>query len=70
MAVVAMSGEEVISCLHTGKGRNTGGLLTDIDMVVTLETPLPIETDEGLFKMADEKHPTTELDQSFSRQLG
>jgi hypothetical protein len=67
--MVAVRAEYIVSSLKTGKHRDPYGLLSYIEVVLAPESPLSIETHQGLFKMANQEHLATRLEETFLWQL-
>jgi hypothetical protein len=56
MSVVAMSRKTIVAIARAGKRRDSGGFLTDVDMVMSAELFPCIQIDERFFKVANEEH--------------
>jgi len=67
--MVTVGAEHIVPSLQTGKHGDPYGLLSYIEVVLAPESPLLIETHEGLFKMANEKHLAARLYEAFLWQL-
>jgi hypothetical protein len=69
VTMVTVRRKEIVALSHAGDSRHSGCLLPDVNMVVAPEVALIIETDEGLFEMADEKHSAEKFKQIFPCHL-
>ncbi len=67
--MVAVGAENIVPSLQTGKHGNPDGLLSNIEVVLAPESPLSIETHQGLFKMANQEHLAARLYEAFLWQL-
>jgi hypothetical protein len=69
VAMIAVGAEHIVPSLQTGKDGDPYGLLADIEVVLAPESPLSIETHQGLFKTANQEHHTARLYEAFLWQL-
>jgi hypothetical protein len=69
MAMVSVSGEEIIVGAQARNRRYAGSFLPDIKVVVTAENAFIVQRHQILFKVTDDEHPPTQVQQRFARQF-
>ena len=70
VAVVSVRGEEIIIRAEARNGRDAGGLLADVKVVVAAEHALIVQRHQTLFEVADHEHPPAQFQQIIARLFG